>query len=95
MASIREFKKDINLITEIVITDCLLYIDINPGKDKKKIAEIINKMIDKRNELITKINKRNKRASRSENKSYLNEIFGELLNAADNCFEELSAQIKK
>lgn len=95
MASIRELKKDINLITEIVITDCLLYIDINPEKDKKPIAEIINKMIDKRNELISKVNKRDKIASRSENKEYLNKIFAEIMDTADDCFEALSSQIKK
>ncbi len=95
MTSIRELKKDINLITEIVITDCLLYIDINPEKEKKPVAEVINKMIDKRDELITKINNRDKGASRSENKAYFKQIVSDLMSTADSCFEDLSKQVKK
>ena len=95
MASIRELKKDINLITEEVIADCLLFVDIQPEHDKQPVADIINKMIDKRNELIYQVNHHDTKATRSENKAKYRNIAKELLDTANLCFEELSKLAKK
>lgn len=95
MANVRDFKKDINWITEIVITDCLIFVDIKPEHDKEPVVEIINTMVDKRNELITKVNDHYKLEKGSNKKEYFNNIGKELLETADNCFEKLSKLAKK
>jgi predicted nucleic-acid-binding protein len=95
MANRRELKKDINYITEEVIADCLLFVDINPDKDKEAIANIINNIIDKRNELIHSINHLDKSMDRSATKSKFKNIAEELLDTANTSFEELSKLAKK
>ncbi len=95
MANIRELKKDINLITEEVISDCLLFVDIHPKHDKQPVADIINKMIDKRNKLIYQVNHHDTKASRSENNTKYKKITEELLDTANSCLEELSKLAKK
>ncbi len=95
MANIRDLKKDINWITEEVIADCLIFMDINPEQDGEAVAEIINKIIDKRDELITQINHHDKLDKDVNKKEYLNNIAKELIETADSCFNELSSLVKK
>lgn len=95
MANVRDLKKDINWITEELIADCLIFVDINPDQDKKPVADIINKMIDKRNELITQVNDHYKLEKDVSKKQYFKNIAKELLETADECFESLSKLAKK
>ena len=90
MANIRDLKKDINWITEEVITDCLIYTDVKPDNDRQPVAELIHKIVDKRNELIERVNAHGKFASKSEKKAEFKSIAQDLLKTADECLEELS-----
>lgn len=95
MANLRDLKKDINWITEEVIADCLIFLDINPEQDSEAVAEIINKIVDKRNELITQVNLHDKLEKGTNKKEYFRNIAKELIETADSCFNDLSGLVKK
>lgn len=95
MASRRDLKKDINWITEEVIGDCLLFLDIHQDHDKEPVANIINTMIEKRNELVSKVNHQDKSEGRKETKEKYKSIAKDLIDTANTCFEELSKLAKK
>jgi len=90
MANRRNLKKDINWLTDEVLTDCLLYMEFNPQKNENELAEIVNNIILKRDELVNRINKPTSKIEPKEVKKQYNEIVKELLETADNCFERLS-----
>ncbi|HOZ29688.1 MAG TPA: hypothetical protein PLL66_02115 [Bacteroidales bacterium] len=95
MANRRNLKKDINWLTDEVITDCLLYMEFNPDKNNEKLVEIVNEIITKRDELISKINKPTSKLDPKEVKKQYVEVVKTLFKTADNCFESLSKLSKK
>jgi len=95
MANRRNLKKDINWLTEEVVSDCLIYMDFNVVKDEKPLAGIINDIITKREELISKINKPTSKIDRKEVKRQYTQIVKELFETTNNCFESLSKLPRK
>ncbi len=95
MANRRDLKKDLNWLTEEVIADCLIYMDFNEVKDEKPLAEIINSIILKRDELITMINQPTSKVDSKEVKKMYNEIVKDLFETTNNCFESLSKLPRK
>ncbi len=95
MANRRSLKKDLNWLTEEVISDCLIYMDFNQVKDEKPLAAIINQMIVKRDELIGKINKPTTKMEAREVKKMYNEMVKDLFETTNNCFESLSKLPRK
>lgn len=94
MASIKNIKKDIDYLVDEVISDSLLCMSIQKGKEKEKIIEVINTMVETRNNLISKVNNAPKAKKSSENKAYFKEIYNELLTTTDKSFEKLSKLIE-
>jgi hypothetical protein len=95
MANRRNLKKDINWLTEEVISDCLIYMDFNQVKDEKPLAEIINTVISKRNELFTRINQPTSTIARGEVKKMYNQMVKEMFETTNDCFEKLSKLPRK
>lgn len=95
MANIRNLKKDLNWLTQEVITDCLVYLDVNPTQDETPVAEIINTMISKHQELITRINKPTSGIDSKEVKKMYNEIVKDLFEISNGSFEKLSKLSRK
>lgn len=95
MANRRSLKKDLNWLTEEVISDCLIYMDFNQVKDEKPLAAIINQIIVKRDELIGKINKPTTKMEAREVKKMYNEMVKDLFETTNNCFESLSKLPRK
>lgn len=56
MASIKELKKDINYLTYELLIECYTYKHFHPDKKESSIDEVIKSIIQKRSELIYKIN---------------------------------------
>ena len=54
------------------------------------MSEIINSMVNKRNELFTRINKPTSKMTRQEVKAKYNQIAKEKFETTNNCFEKLS-----
>jgi hypothetical protein len=95
MANRRNLKKDINWLTEEVIADCLIYMDFNQVKDEKPLAEIINTVVNKRNELFGRINQPTSTVARGEVKKMYNQLVKEMFETTNDCFEKLSKLPRK
>jgi hypothetical protein len=95
MANRRNLKKDINWLTEEVISDCLIHMDFNKLKDEKPLAEIINTIINKRNELFSRINQPTSNIARGEVKKMYNQMVKEMFETTNDCFEKLSKLPRK
>ncbi|NCC87640.1 MAG: hypothetical protein EOM05_07190 [Clostridia bacterium] len=95
MANRRDLKKDLNWLTHEVIADCLIYLEINSGKDEAPIAEIINELISHRTEAFVEINKPTTGMSRQEVKQKYNGIVSNFFEVANTSFEKLSKLSKK
>ena len=57
MAKLRYLKKDINYLTNDLIDECLVFLALNKKADEKKVDEVIKKVLNKRIDLIRKVNK--------------------------------------
>lgn len=95
MANRRNLKKDINWLTEEVISDCLIYMDFNQPKDEKPLAEIINTVVTKRNELFGRINQPTSTVARGEVKKMYTQMVKEMFETTNDCFEKLSKLPRK
>jgi hypothetical protein len=69
MANIRDLKKDINFLTSEMITECMVFEHYHP-KEVAKSDEVIQLIVDKRNELIDKINNPSEEARKAGLKKY-------------------------
>lgn len=56
MASIRILKKDINILTYDLLTECYTYKHYNPNLEDKKFDGVIKKIVYLRNDLIRRTN---------------------------------------
>ncbi len=90
MAKRRELKKDISYLTSQVVEDCLLYIEFNTKANQKVVAEIINKIILKQNEVLAEINKPTSKINAKEVKANYKKIIFTFLDTVNSCYEELS-----
>jgi hypothetical protein len=90
MASLRDIKKDIDFLVNEVISDCYTFLYIHGDKDKEKVFQIIENVVEQRNEFITRANNPEKGADRKQVKSHYKQIYNDLLKAADDSFSKLS-----
>lgn len=95
MANRRDLKKDINWLTEEVIADCLVYLDINHVKDEQPIAEIISTIINKREEAFGTLNMPTSGMERKEVKSMYGKMVNEMFETTNECLEKLSKLPRK
>ncbi len=87
MASLRLVKKDVDFLISEVVSDCWMFVYLNPGKKYEEAVEVISEAVEFRNELYSKINHPDK-----ENiKSYYKSVNEELLKGVDSLFLKISA----
>lgn len=95
MASIRNLKKDVNYLVEVVCSDCYAATIFNENIDTDKVAAIISDALVLRQDMINRINhpkveKNDRKAVRKYYKGLQNEI----IEKVDQMFSDLSATIK-
>ncbi|HUW07929.1 MAG TPA: hypothetical protein VMW01_16945 [Williamwhitmania sp.] len=90
MASIRSLKKDIQFLTDEVISDCYVYIYLNPGKKIEAAEKIALEADELRSALVNKIHTSGKFENARKSKAYFNGLFEELVNGVNKQFEQLS-----
>ncbi|MGD9977758.1 MAG: hypothetical protein AB7S54_07470 [Bacteroidales bacterium] len=90
MANRRNLKKDVDFLVNEVVSDCYTYMLLNGDKNRDKALSIIESMIGKRNELITRINNPEKKDDPKAVKVHYKSIQNDLLAAVDGCFTQLS-----
>ena len=91
MASVRELKKDIDYLVFIVISDCLLYSDVNPAENDDAVATIIQDAVSFRNDLIARVNNPDGKDNTKIVKAYYKSVEKDLLTGVDKLFDRLSA----
>lgn len=91
MANIRDLKKDIDYLVFEVISDCLLFSDINPGREEVELNSIIEDAVEFRNDLIARVNNPDGKANPKIVKAYYKKLTHDLLAGVDKLFERLSA----
>lgn len=94
MASKRELKKDIDYLVDEVISDCYTYMLINGEKKRDDAIAIIESILEKRNELIHRIEHPAKKDDSKAVKMHYREIQKDALKAIDESFSRLSELTK-
>ena len=90
MANIRNVKKDIDYLVGEVISDCYTYLYIHGENNRDKIVEIIQEVVDKRNDFFKRVNNPDKELDRKQTRQYFKQIYSDLLETVDNSFTQLS-----
>ncbi len=89
MASIRNIKKDIVYLTNEVVLDACIFINLYPEKKQEEALAIANKALDLRKDLLSRVNRPEGKA-----KSHYKAIFNDLLTGVDESFRQISALTK-
>lgn len=89
MASIKNLKKNINLLTYELLTEVFAYKHFHPELNEKKFDEIIMNLVKLRNELISRINARDKLDGRANVKQHFRKIQDDMIKLVK-VVEELS-----
>lgn len=90
MANKRNLKKDVDFLVSEVVSDCYTFMLINGDKNRDKALSIIEGMLEKRNELITRINNPENKEDSKAIKAHYKAIQQDLMIAVDDCFTKLS-----
>ncbi len=90
MASIRSIKKDIQFLTNEVVSDCYVFIYLNPGKKTEAAEKIALQSDELRKTLIGKVNKTGKFENAKASKAFFNALYEELIAEVNKQFEQLS-----
>ncbi|MCK4700033.1 MAG: hypothetical protein KAT38_06850 [Bacteroidales bacterium] len=89
MANMRDIKKEINGLTNEVISDCFLHLYMHKDKNEKEITGIMKETLKTRNDLIYKVNHSDS-GDRKKIKKHFGKIRSELVNKMDGYFTKLS-----
>lgn len=90
MANKREIKKDVDYLIGEVISDCYTYLLIHGDKNREKVVEIIEAIIEKRNNFISRVNNPEKNLDTKQVKAHFKAINTDLLVAINDSFTSLS-----
>ncbi len=90
MASIRNLKKDIDFLTNEVISDSFLAIEFHGEKVKEKIQELLEELVTFHNSLHEKIHNAPSGKKNTERKKYFRAIQKEINEQFPIFFEKLS-----
>ena len=87
MANLRVIKKDIVFLVNEVISDCWVYLQLNPECDQAPVEQIIADAVALGDQTFDKVN----HAPKERKKAYFREANKALLEGIDSLFERLSA----
>ncbi len=90
MASLRLIKKDVDFLVSEVVSDCWMFVYLNPGKKYEEAVSLIEDAVDLRNKLYDKINHPDK----TNMKMHYKAVNEELLKGVDSLFLKISALVK-
>lgn len=95
MASKRDLKKDIDLLMSLVLNDCFYVLEYNNKVDQDVVMEIAADIVRKHREFRVRANHPDGKDNPKMVKKYYQQLNAELLAAADQALERLSAEVKK
>ena len=95
MASIRNLKKNIDLLMSLVLNDCFYVLEYNSKVDDEAILKIAGDVIKNHRELRLRVNHPDGKDNSKLVKEYYNNLVADMLRSADVSLEKLSAEVKK
>ncbi len=90
MASIRNLKKDLDFLTNEVISDAFLAIEFHGDKVEQKVQELLEELVDFHNKLYEKIHNAPSGKKNPERKKYFRTIRKDINEKFPEFFEKLS-----
>ena len=95
MASVRNLKKDIDLVMSLALSDCFYVLEYNTKVNKQEVMKIAEEIIQKHREFRIRANHPDGKDNAKLIKEFYNKLIAEMLSAADEALEKLSAEVKK
>lgn len=95
MASIRNLKKDIDMVLSLALNDCFYVLEYNSKVDKDAVMKIAGDIIQKHRELRVRTNHPDGKDNSKLVKKYYQSLITDLLSITDAALEKLSAEVKK
>ena len=95
MASVKELKKDIDLIMSLALSDCFYVLEYNTKVDETAVMTIAGDIIQKHRELRVLSNHPDGKDDPKLVKQFYKKLITNMLEAVDSSLEKLSAEVKK
>ena len=95
MASVKELKKDIDLIMSLALSDCFYVLEYNAKVDEKAVMTIAGEIIQKHRELRVLSNHPDGKDNPKLVKQFYKKLVTDMLGAVDASLEKLSVEVKK
>ena len=95
MASIRNLKKDIDLVMSLALSDCFYVVEYNSKVDSGAVMKIAGEIIQKHRDLRVLTNHVDGKDNPKMVKKFYKELVTDMLKSADEFLENLSAEVKK
>lgn len=95
MASVKDLKKDIDLLMSMVLNDCFSVMEYNEKVDNDAILKIAGDTLLKHRELRLRANHPDGKDNPKLVKKYYKQLVSDALKETDAALERLSAEIKK
>ena len=95
MASVKNLKKDIDLLMSLVLNDCFSVLEYNEKVEKEEVLKIAGDVIQKHRELRLRTNHPDGKDNPKLIKIYYNKLISDALKETDAALERLSAEVKK
>lgn len=95
MASVKDLKKDIDLLMSLVLNDIFYVLEYNAKVNEEAILKIAGNVIQKHRELRLRANHPDGKDNPNLVKKYFSTLISDALKEADAALERLSAEVKK
>lgn len=95
MASIKNLKKDIDLIMSLALSDCFYVLEYNSKVNGEEVMKIAGEIIQKHWDFRVRANHPDGKDNPKMIKNYYHKLVADVLSEADQSLERLSAEVKK
>ena len=95
MASVRNLKKDIDLIMSLTLSDCFYVMEYNSKVDQDAVYKIAGEVVTKHRDLRLRAGHPDGKDNPKMVKQYYKGLVNDMLIAADSALEKLSKEVKK
>lgn len=95
MASIRNLKKDIDLVMSLALSDCFYVLEYNPKVDEVAVYKIAGEIVQSHRELRLRAIHPDGKDNPKLIKQFYRTLIKDMLTSADSALENLSAEVKK
>jgi signal recognition particle subunit SEC65 len=95
MASVRNLKKDIDLIMSLTLSDCFYVLEYNSKVDQDAVYKIAGEVVSAHRELRLRAMHPDGKDNPKLVKQYYKDLVNDMLKAADAALEKLSKEVQK